>query len=149
MPATTTPATATLSYEGKDLTLPVVIGSEGEAGLDISQLRAKTGAITLDPGFGNTGSCRSAITFIDGERGILQYRGYPIEELAEKSSFLEVAWLLINGELPSAAQLKEFQQLLTIHTMVHQDLNRFYEGFPKDAHPMPVCAAVIGALATF
>jgi len=149
MSDTTTPVTATLSYNDKTLSLPVVIGSEGEAGLDISQLRAKTGAITLDPGFGNTGSCRSAITFIDGERGILQYRGYPIEELAEKSSFLEVAWLLIHGELPSGTQLKEFQELLTIHTMVHQDLNRFYEGFPKDAHPMPVCAAVIGALATF
>src|SRR6476659_2851255 len=105
---------ATLSHDGKTLTLPTVTGSEGEVGLDISQLRAKTGAITLDPGFGNTGSCRSAITFLDGERGILQYRGYPIEELAAKSSFLEVAWLLINGELPSATQLKEFQQLLTI-----------------------------------
>jgi citrate synthase len=140
---------ATLEYNGKTLDLPTITGSEGEVGLDISQLRAKTGAITLDPGFGNTGACRSSITFIDGEKGILQYRGYPIEELATKSTFLEVAWLLIHGELPSAAQLKEFQQLLTVHTMVHQDLHRFYEGFPKDAHPMPVCAAVIGALATF
>jgi len=151
MSSPTTPAatTATLDYNGKSLSLPVITGSEGEVGIDISQLRAKTGAITVDPGFGNTGACKSAITFIDGERGILQYRGYPIEELAEKSSFLEVAWLLINGELPSAKQLTEFQQLISIHTMVHQDFNRFFEGFPKDAHPMPVCAAAVGALATF
>ena len=141
--------TATLDYNGKSLSLPVTTGSEGEVGIDISQLRAKTGAITMDPGFGNTGACRSAITFIDGERGILQYRGYPIDELAEKSTFLEVAWLLIYGELPSAAQLKEFQELIMVHTMVHQDFNRFFEGFPKDAHPMPVCAAAVGALATF
>ena len=141
--------TATLDYNGKSLSLPVTVGSEGEAGIDISQLRAKTGAITMDPGFGNTGACKSAITFIDGERGILQYRGYPIDELAEKSTFLEVAWLLIYGELPTAAQLKEFQELIMVHTMVHQDFNRFFEGFPKDAHPMPVCASAVGALATF
>lgn len=148
MSSPTTP-TATLDFNGKSLSLPVTTGSEGEIGIDISQLRAKTGAITMDPGFGNTGACKSAITFIDGEKGILQYRGYPIDELAEKSTFLEVAWLLINGELPSATQLKEFQELITIHTMVHQDFNRFFEGFPKDAHPMPVCAAAVGALATF
>jgi len=144
-----TSPTATLDYNGKSLSLPVTTGSEGEIGIDISQLRAKTGAITMDPGFGNTGACRSGITFIDGEKGILQYRGYPIEELAEKSTFLEVAWLLINGELPTAEQLKEFQELIMVHTMVHQDFNRFFEGFPKDAHPMPVCAAAVGALATF
>ena len=141
--------TATLEYNGKSLALPVVTGSEGEVGIDVSQLRAKTGAITMDPGFGNTGACKSSITFIDGEKGILQYRGYPIDELAEKSSFLEVAWLLIHGELPTSTQLKEFQELITVHTMVHQDFNRFFEGFPKDAHPMPVCAAAVGALATF
>ncbi len=141
--------TATLEYNGKSLALPVTTGSEGEAGIDISQLRAKTGAITMDPGFGNTGACKSAITFIDGERGILQYRGYPIDELAEKSTFLEVAWLLIYGELPTAAQLKEFHELITVHSMVHQDFNRFFEGFPKDAHPMPVCASAVAALATF
>ena len=141
--------TATLDYNGKSLSLPVTVGSEGEVGIDISQLRAKTGAITMDPGFGNTGACKSAITFIDGEKGILQYRGYPIDELAEKSTFLEVACLLIYGELPTAAQLKEFQELIMVHTMVHQDFNRFFEGFPKDAHPMPVCAAAVGALATF
>ncbi len=141
--------TATLDYNGKSLSLPVTVGSEGEVGIDISQLRAKTGAITMDPGFGNTGACKSAITFIDGEKGILQYRGYPIDELAEKSTFLEVACLLIYGELPTAAQLNEFQELIMVHTMVHQDFNRFFEGFPKDAHPMPVCAAAVGALATF
>ncbi len=141
--------TATLEYNGKSLALPVTTGSEGEAGIDISQLRAKTGASTMDPGFGNTGACKSAITFIDGERGILQYRGYPIDELAEKSTFLEVAWLLIYGELPTAAQLKEFHELITVHSMVHQDFNRFFEGFPKDAHPMPVCASAVAALATF
>ncbi|MBP8273045.1 MAG: citrate synthase [Acidobacteria bacterium] len=140
---------ATLDYNGTSLTLPVITGSEGEAGIDISQLRAKTGAITLDPGFGNTGACKSSITFIDGERGILQYRGYPIDELAEKSNFLEVAYLLIHGELPTADQLNEFTSAVTTHTMVHQDFNRFFEGFPKDAHPMPVCAAAVGALATF
>jgi citrate synthase len=144
-----TSPTATLDLNGKSLSLPVTTGSEGEIGIDISQLRAKTGAITMDPGFGNTGACRSAITFIDGEKGILQYRGYPIDQLAEKSTFLEVAWLLIYGELPSSTQLKEFQELITVHTMVHQDFNRFFEGFPKDAHPMPVCAAAVGALATF
>jgi citrate synthase len=129
--------------------MPVVEGSEGELGIDIAQLRNKTGMITLDPGFGNTGSCRSAITFIDGERGILRYRGYPIEELAAQSTFLEVAWLLMYGELPTARQLDTFEHSVTRHTMVHQDFGRFFEGFPKDAHPMPVCAAAVGALATF
>ena len=143
------PPTATLDFNGTPLSLPVITGSEGEVGIDVSQLRAKTGAITVDPGFGNTGACKSSITFIDGERGILQYRGYPIDELAEKSNFLEVAYLLINGELPTEAQLKEFTSAVTTHTMVHQDFNRFFEGFPKDAHPMPVCAAAVGALATF
>jgi citrate synthase len=149
MPTTATPPTVKFEFAGKSVDLPVVTGSEGEVGIDISQLRAKTGAITLDPGFGNTGACRSRITFIDGEAGILQYRGYPIEELAEHSSFLEVAWLLIHGELPSAAELETFSKLITNHTMVHENFGRFFEGFPKDAHPMPVCSAAVGALATF
>jgi citrate synthase len=127
----------------------VVRGSEGETGIDISALRAATGAITLDPGFGNTGACRSAITFIDGERGILRYRGYPIEELAARSSFLEVAWLLIHGDLPSGPQLEAFAGEVKRHTMLHENFGRFFEGLPKDAHPMPVCSAAIGALATF
>ena len=152
MPATSTtavPETVSIEYEGKTLALPLVKGSEGEVGVDIRQLRNKTGLITLDPGFGNTGACQSAVTFIDGEQGILRYRGYPIEELAEKSTFLEVAWLLINGELPTPADLDTFAKAVTHHTMLHENFNRFFEGLPKDAHPMPVCAAATGALATF
>jgi citrate synthase len=141
--------TANLEYEGKTVSLPVVEGSEGEVGLDITQLRARTGMITLDPGFGNSGACRSAITFIDGERGILQYRGYPIDELAAKSTFLEVAWLLIKGELPSRSELDAFSEQVRRHSMVHENFNRFFGALPKDAHPMPVCSAAVGALATF
>jgi len=140
---------ASLSYDGKSVELPVIHGTEQEIGVDIEKLRASTGLITLDPGYGNTGSCKSAITFIDGEKGILRYRGYPIEELAEKSTFLEVAWLLIHGELPTHADLDGFTREVTIHTMLHQDFGRFFDALPKDAHPMPVCAAAVGALATF
>jgi citrate synthase len=143
------PGTVDLAYDGTSLSMPLIEGSEGEIGIDVAQLRNKTGMITYDPGFGNTGACRSAITFIDGERGILRYRGYSIEELAARSSFLEVAWLLINGELPTSTQLETFVREVTHHTMVHQDFGRFFDGLPKDAHPMPVCAAAIGALATF
>src|SRR5262245_6750159 len=149
MATVTTPNTINLEIDGKAISLPVVTGSEGEVGLDISQLRAKTGAITLDPGFGNTGACRSKITFIDGEKGILRYRGYPIEELAAKSSYLEVAWLLIHGELPDAAQSREFTARVGRHTLLHENFRRFFAALPKDAHPMPVCAAAIGTLATF
>ena len=149
-PLTAAPAeVANLEYDGETLTLPLVRGSEDEIGIDIRQLRNKTGLITLDPGFGNTGACQSAITFIDGEKGILRYRGYPIEELAEKSTFLEVAWLLINGELPTSFELEAFTRGVTRHSMVHENFGRFFEGLPKDAHPMPVCAAATGALATF
>jgi citrate synthase len=147
--AATAGTTVQLDYDGKSLTLPLVTGSEQEVGIDVAQLRAKTGMITLDPGFGNTGACRSAITYIDGERGILRYRGYPIEQLAEKSSFLETAWLLINGDLPTRDELRMFTDDVAHHTMVHEDFGRFFDGFPKDAHPMPVCAAAVGALATF
>ena len=145
----TVPATVSLEFDGKHLDLPVITGSEGEQAVDIAPLRSKTGLITLDPGFGNTGACRSSITFIDGEQGILRYRGYPIQELAERSTFLEVAWLLINGELPTAAQLERFADEVTHHTMIHENFGRFFEGLPKDAHPMPVCSAAVGALATF
>jgi citrate synthase len=138
-----------INIDGKDLQLPLLQGSEGERAIDVSRLRADTGLITFDPGYANTGSCKSSITFIDGEKGILRYRGYPIEELAEKSTFLEVAWLLLEGELPSRAQLDLFTQEITRHTMVHEDFGRFFDALPKDAHPMPVCAAAIGALATF
>jgi citrate synthase len=142
-------ATATLSFDGQSVELPVIEGTEGERAIVIEQLRAKTGLITLDPGYANTGSCRSAITFIDGEKGILRYRGYPIEELAEKSTFLEVAWLLIYGELPSRAELEGFTNEITRHTLLHENFRRFFDALPKDAHPMPVCAAAFAALATF
>ncbi len=141
--------TLTLEYEGKTIALPIVKGSEAEIGIDIANLRNRTGMITLDPGFGNTGACTSKITFIDGERGILRYRGYPIEELAARSTFLEVAWLLMNGELPTTTELDGFAHDITRHTMVHENLGHFFRGLPKDAHPMPVCAAAVGALATF
>jgi citrate synthase len=142
-------ATATLSYDDKTVTLPLVTGSEGETAIDIQKLRAATGLITLDPGFGNTGACRSAITFIDGEKGILRYRGYDIAELAEQSSFLEVAWLLLYGELPTRTELASFTRDITRHTLLHENFRRFFDALPKDAHPMPVCAAAVAALATF
>jgi citrate synthase len=138
-----------VAYKGRSAQLPLVRGTEGETGLDIGQLRGRTGLITLDPGFANTGACQSAITFIDGEKGILRYRGYPIEELAEKSSYLEVAWLLIHGELPTEKKLGELTAQVTRHTMLHENFRRFFAALPKDAHPMPVCAAAIGTLATF
>jgi len=144
-----TKAAATLSYDGKQVELPVVTGTEAEVGVDIQKLRSATGMITVDPGFANTGACRSGITFIDGEKGVLRYRGYPIEELADKSTFLEVAWLLIHGELPTRAQLDQFTGDVTYHTLLHESFNRFFEALPKDAHPMPVCAAAVAALATF
>ncbi len=143
------PKTAQLILDGQTIELPIVEGTEGEKALDISKLRSQTGYITLDNGYVNTGSCQSAITFIDGEKGILRYRGFPIEELAERSTFLEVAYLLIRGELPTKPQLDNFLGEISRHTMVHEDVKRFYTGFPKKAHPMAVCAAVIGALSTF
>jgi citrate synthase len=144
-----TQSTVEISFEGKRVVLPVVRGTEDESAADISKLRSATGLITLDPGYGNTGACQSAITFIDGEKGILRYRGYPIEELAEHSTFLEVAWLLIKGELPTRADLALFSREITRHTMLHEDFRAFFGSLPKDAHPMPVCAATVGALATF
>jgi citrate synthase len=141
--------TLKITHRERSVELPIVTGSEHEAALDISRLRSQTGLITLDPGYANTGACKSAITFIDGEKGILRYRGYPIDELAKKSNYLEVAWLLIHGELPTAAELKEFRDTVTSHTMLHENFRRFFEALPKDAHPMPACAAAVGALATF
>jgi len=147
--AETMKESASLSWGGKSFTLPVVKGSEGELAIDIEKLRSQSGMITLDPGFGNSGSCRSGITFIDGEKGILRYRGYPIEELAEKSTFLEVAWLLIHGSLPTREELSSFRDQITHHTLLHENFRRFFAALPKDAHPMPVCAAAVGALSTF
>ncbi len=141
--------TAQLILRGKTYELPIKVGSENEVSVDIQNLRAQSGAITLDPSYGNSGACESAITFIDGEKGILQYRGYPIEQLAEKSTFLEVSYLLINGELPSATQLTEFKDRLSRHTLIHEDMRRFFEAFPKDAHPMAILSSVVCGLSTY
>lgn len=140
---------AKLSYQDKELSIPVLEGSEHERGIDISKLRAETGLITLDYGYMNTGSTESSITFIDGDEGILRYRGYPIEQLAENGSFLETSYLLIYGNLPTKEQLDEFRQNIRRHTMLHEDIKRFYEGFPKDAHPMAILSSVVSALSTF
>jgi citrate synthase len=140
---------ATLHIGDRVVELPIVVGSEGERAVDIRRLRDETGYITFDPGYANTGSCRSSVCFIDGEQGILRYRGYPIEELAERSSFLEVAYLLIRGELPTRKALKAFRDSIRVHTMLHEDFKRFYGALPKDAHPMAACSAAVGALATF
>ena len=141
--------TVRLEVDGKTYELAIEVGSEGERAIDIGNLRDQTGLITMDPGFKNTGSCRSAITFIDGEQGILRYRGYPIEELCEQSSFLEVAYLLIHGDLPTPAQHEAWVEAIRYHTMLHEDLKLFYSAFPKDAHPMAVSAAVVSAISTF
>jgi citrate synthase len=138
-----------IQFEGKTTKLPLHRGSENEVGIDLAKLRSSTGMITFDPGYGNTGACKSAITYIDGDAGILRYRGYPIEELAERSNFLEVAWLLLYGELPTKQELAGFTHEITRHTMLHEDFRRFFSALPKDAHPMPVCAATVGALATY
>ncbi len=141
--------TVSLRHPGGTLDLPVVPSTDGGSGIETSNLLKSTGYVALDPGFVNTASCTSAITYIDGDAGILRYRGYPIEQLAEKSTFLEVSYLLIYGELPSASQLEEFDQLVRRHTMLHEDLKRFFDGFPRDAHPMPVLSSAVSALSTF
>ena len=139
----------TLQHAGGSLTLQAVQASEGTDAFDISPLLQTTGHVTLDPGFMNTAACRSAITYIDGDAGILRYRGYPIEQLAERSSFLETSYLLIYGELPTADELTEFTRVISRHTMLHEDLKRFFDGFPRDAHPMPVLSSAVSALSTF
>ncbi len=140
---------AILKIGDQTIELPILIGSEGEQAIDITGLRAETGLTTFDPGFANTGSTKSAITFIDGDKGILRYRGIPIEELAAKSSFVEVAYLLMKGNLPTKDQLDTFKESIQRHTMLHEDMKRFYGAFPKDAHPMASCSAAVGALSTF
>jgi citrate synthase len=140
---------AELKLAGQSIELPVVVGTENEKGIDISNLRAKTGYVTLDNGYMNTGACSSTITFIDGEAGILRYRGIPIEVLAEKSTFLETAHLLIDGHLPTVAELDNFTNRVRRHTMIHEDIKRFYDGFPRDAHPMAILASVVSSLSTF
>ena len=140
---------ATLQYNGQNYQLPVVEGTENERAIDISNLRAESGLITLDPGYKNTGATRSAITFLDGEEGILRYRGYNIEDLAEKSTFLEVAYLLIYGELPKQDEFEKFKQEITYHTLVHEDIKKILDGFPSNAHPMGVLASLVCTLTAF
>ncbi len=140
---------AKLQVDGKSVELPIIVGSEGEQAIDVSKLRAETGYITLDQGYGNTGSCKSDITFIDGDKGILRYRGYPIEELAEKSSFIETAYLLIWGELPTEQQLQSFSDLLTGHQMLHEGIRRHLDFFPPKSPPMAVLSSVLNALSCF
>ncbi len=140
---------ARIEHPKGTIELPTVIASEGESGLTISSLLATTGDVSFDPGFVNTAACQSAITYIDGNAGILRYRGYPIEQLAERSSYLEVAHLLIHGELPGAVELEAFAARISKHTMLHEDLKRFFAGFPSDAHPMPVLSSAVSALSTF
>ncbi len=135
--------------DGQTMDLPVLTGSENEKGIDISGLRKQTGYITLDPGFVNTGSCESSITFLDGEKGVLQFRGYPIEELAEKSTFIEVAYLLINGELPKKDQLENFTNRINLHSMIHEDMRHFFEGFSQNSHPMVILSAMISSLSAY
>lgn len=139
----------TLNLDGEDHKLPVVTGTEHEKGIDISKLRQTTGYITLDNGYGNTGSCQSKVTFIDGEKGILRYRGYPVEELAEKSIFAETAYLIIFGELPSKQQLDHWSELLTENELLHESLQHHFEGFPPNAHPMAILSSMINASSCF
>lgn len=142
-------SSAELKLPGQTIQLPVVEGSEGEKAVDIAALRQKTGYITLDPAYVNTGACTSAITFIDGEKGILRYRGIPIEVLAERSNFLETSYLLIYGKLPNQTELEKFTSRIKRHTMVHEDIKRFYDGFSRDAHPMAILASVVCSLSAF
>jgi len=140
---------ATLRVADKELTFPGVGAVEGNDGLGVGSLLKETGLVTYDVGFVNTASCKSAITYIDGDQGILRYRGYPIAELAEKSTFVEVAYLLIYGELPTPEELTRFEDSIRRHTMLHEDLRAFFNGFPRDAHPMPVLSSAVSALGTF
>lgn len=140
---------AKLFYKGQEFEFPVIVGTENEPAIDIAKLRSDTGLITLDSGFKNTGSTTSSITFLDGEEGILRYRGYRIEDLAEKSSFMEVAYLLIYGELPTQAQFDDFTKQITYHTLVHEDIKKILDGFPSNAHPMGVLSSLVCSLSAF
>ncbi|MEV0679786.1 citrate synthase [Actinosynnema sp. NPDC050436] len=150
--ATTAPndtRTVALRHQGGEHEMKVVPATEGAPGIDLGKLLATTGLVTLDSGFVNTASCSSEITYIDGDAGILRYRGYPIEQLAARSNFIEVSYLLIYGELPTQAQLDEFSSKISRHTLLHEELKRFFDGFPRDAHPMPVLSSAVSALSTF
>src|SRR6476661_9470366 len=144
-----TDTSATLSVSGSDFTYPVLDGSVGPEVVDIRTLYNESGMFTYDPGYTSTASCQSAITYIDGEQGILLHRGYPIDQLAENSTFMEVAYLLIHGELPKLEELDQFSYTISRHTMLHEQLAVFYRGFRRDAHPMAVMCGVVGALSAF
>src|SRR5215467_13564871 len=141
--------TAKVTIGAKTVEVPVLKGTTGPDVLDIRKLYAETDAFTYDPGFTSTASCESKITYIDGDAGILLHRGYPIEQLAEKSSFLEVCYLLLNGELPTAAEFADFDKTITYHTMLHEQFDRFFQGFRRDAHPMAIMTGAVGALSAF
>jgi citrate synthase len=141
--------TVKILIDGKTHEFPLLIGTEGERAIDISRLRAETGLITFDPGYPNTGACKSSITFMDGEKGILRYRGIPIEQLAESASFVETAYLLINGELPTREQLTRFSVLLNDHSLIHEDMHHFFGNFPRGAHPMGILSSMVNALRAF
>lgn len=138
-----------LKFGDKELDMPVFVGSENEVGIDISKLRGSTGLVTLDEGYVNTGSVASSITYLDGEAGVLRYRGYPIEDLARNCDFVETSYLLIYGELPNQQQIHDFRMAIRRHTMLHEDMRAFYNGFPRDAHPMAILSSVVGGLSTF
>ena len=140
---------AKLEMEGQTYDLPIITGSQDEKAVDIRKLRAESGYITLDSGFGNTGSVQSAITFIDGEKGVLKYRGIPIEEIAEKSDFVETSYLLIYGRLPNAEELAQFRKDLTYHSLIHEDMLRFYDGYPTSAHPMAILSSMVCSLSAY
>jgi citrate synthase len=140
---------AKVNFDGHDLELPIVEGTENEQAIDIGVLRKQTGLITIDEGYVNTGSSLSSITFLDGEEGVLRYRGYPIEDLAKNCDFVEVAYLLIYGELPTTTELDDFRDSIRCHTMLHEDMRQFYNGFPRDAHPMAILSSVVSAMSTF
>jgi len=140
---------AKLTLDGIEYELPVEVGSEGEVGVDVRSLRKQSGAITYDPGYGNSGSCESAITFIDGEKGILRYRGYPIEQIAAGSRFSEVSYLLVYGRLPNQQEYDEFRQHLTSHTLIHEDMKKFFEGYSMTGHPMAILASMVTGMGTY
>jgi len=141
--------TATLIIDGKSLELPIIEGTMGDRGLDITQLRAQTGCITYDPGYVNTGPCKSAITFVDGENGVLRYRGYPIDQIASRGSFTETAWLLIFGELPTRVQLSRFSAGLCAEELLHEDVKHHFEGFAANGHPMAMLSAIVNSLGCY
>ncbi len=140
---------AKLILDGQEYEFPILEGSEGERGIDFTSLRSQTGVISMDPGFGNTGSCNSSITYIDGEKGILRYCGYPIEQLAEQATFVEVSYLLLFGELPNQSQLDDFRRNLTYHSMIHEDMKKFFEGYPPGSHPMAILSSMVASLSSY